>query len=280
MTTPPRLRPGTSPRDRRPGSPVGRRAGAAALAVAAGALLVGAGPATAGPSAEQAPLCGRYDAAPVDGGRYTVQNNRWGTEATQCVVPYDGGFRLERADGDVVTDGPPKSYPSIVAGCHWGRCSEAPGLPVRASDVGSARTTVRVQRSLGAWNVAYDLWFSSGPVAAGQADDAELMIWLDRRGGVQPLGAPVGHLEVEGAGWTVWRGRGEGAGTGWDVVTVVRDSPTSHADLALEPFVAEAVRLGALEPGSWLTSVQVGFEPWRAGAGLAVKGFSFEPSPS
>lgn len=278
MTTNPRPRP--SPGERRPGSHVGRRVGAAMLAVVAGALLVGAGPAAAGPSAEQAPLCGRYDAAPVDGGRYTVQNNRWGTDAAQCVVPYDGGFRLERADGGVATDGPPKSYPSIVAGCHWGRCSTAPGLPVRASAIGGARTSVAVQRSPGAWNVAYDLWFNSSPVAAGQADDAELMIWLDHRGGVQPLGAPVGRLDADGTTWTVWRGRARGSGTGWDVVTVVRDSPTSRADLALEPFVAEAVRLGALESGSWLTSVQVGFEPWRAGAGLAVRGFSFQPSPS
>ena len=259
-----------APRRRRPG----RAVGATVVTGLAAALLVGAGPALADPGTApgSATMCGQFDARPVDGGRYLVQNNRWGTDAEQCTTAYDGGFRIDRADGEAPAGGPPKSYPSVVAGCHWGRCSAAPGLPVRASEIGGARTRVAVQRSPGAWNVSYDLWFDTSPHPAGQNDDAELMVWLDHRGGVRPLGEPVGHLDAEGTGWTVWRGD-----PGWDVVTFVRDSPTSHADLALAPFVAEAVRRGALGPGSWLTSVQVGFEPWTGGAGLAVKGFSFEP---
>ena len=266
----------TTTRPRTGTARLGRRTGAPVVAALATTLLLGTTPAAgaAGASAPAAPLCGRYDAQSVDAGRYLVQNNRWGTDAAQCVVAHDGGFLLQRADGAAPAGGPPKSYPSIVAGCHWGRCSTAPGLPVRADRVGGARTGVTVQRSPGAWNVSYDLWFSSTPTSPGQADDAELMLWLDRRGGVRPLGEPVGHLDAGGTGWTVWRGD-----AGWDVVTFVRDSRTSHADLVLAPFVVEAVRLGALEPGSWLTSVQVGFEPWSAGAGLAVKGFWFEPDP-
>ncbi len=261
----------TRPRARRAATAGATLVAASLLALAAGAT----GPASAaGPAT---PLCGQFDAAPIDGGRYLVQNNRWGTGATQCVVPGDGGFLLERADGGVALDGPPKSYPSIVAGCHWGRCSTAPGLPVRARDVGGARTAASVQRSPGTWNVAYDLWFDSSPRPTGQNDDAELMIWLDHRGGVQPLGTPRGTVDVAGERWTVWQGD-----AGWDVVTFVRQARGSHADLPLAPFVDEAVRRGAVSHGSWLTSVQLGVEPWVGGAGLAVEDFSYDagaPAP-
>lgn len=247
-------------------------AGALVLALAAALLALGAGPATA---AQQ--LCGRFDATPVDGGRYTVQNNRWGTDATQCVTPRDGGFALERADGGVVSAGPPKSYPSIVAGCHWGRCSTAPGLPVRASDVGGARTAVSIDRAPGRWNAAYDIWFDSEARPGGQNDGTELMIWLDRGGDPAPIGSPRGSVRIAGASWTVWQGPMSGGGTSWDVISYVRDQPTTSVDLALEPFVDEAARRGALDLSSWMTSVQFGFEPWVGGAGLAASGFSFTP---
>ncbi len=245
-------------------------AGLLALAAAA------AGPASAddapGSAGSAAPLCGQFDAAPVDGGRYLVQNNRWGTGAEQCVTPRGGGFLLGRADGEVVLAGPPKSYPSIFAGCHWGRCSSAPGLPVTAGEVGAATTSATFQRSPGTWNVAYDLWFDSSPRPSGQNDDAELMIWLDHRGAVQPLGSPRGTVSLAGERWTVWQGE-----LGWDVVTFVREERWSRADLPLAPFVDEAVRRGALAPGSWLTSVQLGVEPWVGGAGMAVEDFSYDP---
>ena len=158
-------------------------------------------PPSRGRSAGREPArCGR------GGVRYLVQNNRWGTEATQCVSARDGGFSLERADGSVVAAGPPKSYPSVVAGCHWGRCSTTPGLPVRADRVGAARTTVSIDRAPGRWNAAYDVWFDSRPDPDGQNDTAELMIWIDRGGDPAPVGSPRGQLGFEpwvgGAGLT------------------------------------------------------------------------------
>ena len=248
-------------------------ASAATLALAAALLALGAGPASA-----DTQMCGRWDATAVDGGRYTVQNNRWGTDATQCTTARNGGFTLDSADGSVVAAGPPKSYPSIVAGCHWGRCSTAPGLPVRADQVGGARTAVSIDRAPGRWNAAYDIWFSSTPTAAGQADGTELMIWLDRGGDPAPIGSPNGRVSIGGASWTVWQGGASQGGTGWDVISYVREQGTTSADLALKPFVDEAVARGALDPSSFMTSVQFGFEPWEGGAGLAARGFSFTPT--
>ena len=246
---------------------------AAAVATATVVLLLASLLAPQAPTASaDGRVCGALDLVPVDGGRYTVQNNRFGVEAQQCVTARAGGFTLEVADGEIAPGGPPKSYPSIVAGCHWGRCSAAPGLPVRAADVGGARTAVSITRAPGSWNAAYDLWFNSSPTSDGQNDGTEIMVWIDASDAPAPVGRVVGTVDVAGASWAVWQGN-----IGWDVVSFVREQGATTVDLALAPFVGEAITRGATEPGDWLTSVQFGFEPWAGGAGLAVRGFSFEP---
>jgi hypothetical protein len=61
----------------------------------------------------------------------------------------------------------------------------------------------------GAWNAAYDLWFKTDP-APGPPDGAELMIWLDSRGGVRRGAVQSSwHLVTVEAGFEIWR-----AGTG------------------------------------------------------------------
>ena len=257
--------------DRRPTRPTPLRAAVVAAATLVLMLAFVLAPQTPTASAD-GQMCGALDVVPVDGGRYTVQNNRFGVEAQQCVSARAGGFTLDTADGQIAPGGPPKSYPSIVAGCHWGRCSSAPGLPVRAADVGGARTAVSITRAPGSWNAAYDLWFNSSPGSDGQNDGTEIMIWIDASDAPDPIGRVVGTVDVEGASWTVWQGD-----IGWDVVSFVREQGATTVDLALAPFVGEAITRGATEPGDWMTSVQFGFEPWSGGAGLAVRGFSFEP---
>ncbi len=217
-------------------------------------------------------LCGEVDAVAVSGGAYTVQNNRYGVPDGQCVTARDGGFTVDQADGAIEPGGAPKSYPSLVAGCHWGRCSDAPGLPVRASAVGDARTAVSITRAPGSWNAAYDLWFNSTPDPQGQNDGTELMIWIDGEDAPDPIGEVVGAVTIAGATWDVWQGD-----MGWRVISFVHRQGTTSVDLPLEPFVREAVERGATEPGWWLTSVQFGFEPWSGGAGLAADGFSWTP---
>ena len=239
----------------------------AVAGVVTAVLLALASPAPA--VAAEGGLCERFAAASSDGGRYTVQNNRWGTEARQCVTPTGDGFEVVAAEGQV-GPGAPKSYPSIVAGCHWGRCTTGSGLPLATSQLGGARTTVSIERAPGVWNAAYDLWLNTTASASGQNDDTEIMIWIDHQGFAQPIGDVVGRLDIAGASWTIWQGS-----SGWDVVTFVRDVGATSVDLPLAPFVKEAIERGATREGSYLTSVQFGFEPWAGGAGLAARGFSF-----
>lgn len=244
-----------------------------AVAAATLALVVGAALAPDAPTASaDGQTCGALDVSPVDGGRYNVQNNRFGTGEEQCVTARAGGFTVDAADGAIAPGGPPKSYPSIVAGCHWGRCTETPGLPVKASQVGGARTAVSITRAPGSWNAAYDLWFNSSPGSDGQNDGTEIMVWIDAQDAPDPIGSVVGTLTVDGAAWAVWQGN-----IGWDVVSFVREQGATSVELPLEPFVDEAIARGATEPDDWMTSVQFGFEPWSGGAGLAASGFSFQP---
>ena len=218
--------------------------------------------------AAEGELCERFAADATGGGRYTVQNNRWGTDAEQCVAPTGDGFEVVSAEGEV-GPGAPKSYPSIVAGCHWGRCTIGSGLPLATSQLGGARTAVSIERAPGVWNASYDLWLNTAPVAQGQNDDTEIMIWIDHQGFAQPIGSVVGQVTIAGASWTIWQGE-----SGWDVITFVRDAGARSVDLPLAPFVDEAIERGATQEGSYLTSVQFGFEPWEGGQGLAARDFS------
>ena len=239
----------------------------AALGVVTAVLLALVAPAPA--VAAEGALCERFAAGATGGGRYTVQNNRWGTDAEQCVVPTGDGFEVVSAEGDV-GPGAPKSYPSIVAGCHWGRCTTGSGLPLATSQLGGARTAVSIERAPGVWNAAYDLWLNTTASAQGQNDDTEIMIWIDHQGFAQPIGSVVGQVSIAGASWTIWQGA-----SGWDVITFVRDVGARSVDLPLAPFVDEAIERGATQEGSYLTSVQFGFEPWEGGQGLAARDFSF-----
>ena len=238
----------------------------AGLAVVTAVLLALLPPSSA--VAAEGGLCERFAAGATDGGRYTVQNNRWGTDARQCVAPSGDGFEVVAAEGQM-GPGAPKSYPSIVAGCHWGRCTNGSGLPLATSRLGGARTAVSIEAAPGVWNAAYDLWLNTTPSAQGQNDDTEIMIWIDHQGFAQPIGAVVGQVDIAGTSWTIWQGQ-----SGWDVITFVRDVGAASVDLPLAPFVAEAIERGATEEGSYLTSVQFGFEPWEGGQGLAARGFS------
>ena len=59
------------------------------------ALLVGAGVAVAPgvPAQADVSICDQYGSTTIQG-RYVVQNNRWGTSATQCINVTSTGFRI------------------------------------------------------------------------------------------------------------------------------------------------------------------------------------------
>ncbi|MEW9549905.1 cellulose binding domain-containing protein [Nonomuraea sp. NPDC050783] len=240
-------------------------------------LLIGALLATclfAAPAQAAPVLCDKYASTTVQNGRYVVINNVWGADTAQCIdVNQNGGFTITQAAHNKPTNGAPASYPAIYAGCHYATCSTGSNLPMQASSsaFGSLRTSVSMTYpGSGVWDAAYDIWFDPTPRTDGQNTGAEIMVWLNHTGSIQPVGSQVGTVNLAGGTWQVWYGN-----IGWNVISYVRTSPTSSIDFTINTFYADAISRGYAQRSWYLTSVQAGFEPWVGGAGLAVNSFSF-----
>ncbi|MEQ8145145.1 cellulose binding domain-containing protein [Streptomyces sp. OP7] len=228
------------------------------------ALLTATAPAQADTT-----VCEEFGSTVIQG-RYVVQNNRWGTSATQCVTATDNGFRLTQADGSVPTNGAPKSYPSVFNGCHYTNCSPGTALPARVSGISSAPSSISygyVDNAV--YNASYDIWLDPTPRTDG-VNRTEIMIWLNKVGPIQPIGSQVGTATVAGRTWQVWSG---GNGTN-DVLSFVAPSAISSWSFDVMDFVRATVARGLAGNDWYLTSIQAGFEPWQNGAGLSVNSFS------
>ena len=253
-----------------PARTVGARSQVGAPVSLAGAPATGA----PGSRASGAALCNSQRLA-VDGGVYTVQNNEWGSGAPECLgVGGSGGFTVTRSAIANSTSGAPGGYPSIYRGCHWGTCTPRSGLPVSVSRLlspGAVTTTwATAQPVTGAYDVAYDIWFNRAPSTSGQPDGAELMIWLNHNGPVQPFGSHVSTATISGRSYDVWFGKQAWNTISYSMVT----GTTSVRDLDIGQFAADALRRGYIQKSWYLIDVEAGFELWQGGAGLATNSFA------
>jgi chitodextrinase len=227
----------------------------------------------ASPAHADTVVCDKFGSTSIQGGKYIVQNNEWGSDLLQCITVTSTGFTISTANHNKATNGAPASYPSIYAGCHYANCSVGSGLPMQAtnSQFGSVRTSVSMSYvSTGQWDAAYDIWFDPTPRTDGQNTGAEIMVWLNHLGAPQPVGSRVGSVSLAGGTWDVWFGN-----IGWNVVSYVRTAATSSMDFLVSTFFNDAVNRGYAQRAWYLTSVQAGFEPWVGGQGLAVNTFSY-----
>ncbi|UWE11278.1 cellulose binding domain-containing protein [Actinacidiphila bryophytorum] len=236
-----------------------------ALGVAVGGLVA----LTAAPAAHaDTQICDQYGSTTIQG-RYVVQNNRWGTTATQCINVTSSGFQVTQADG-TATNGGPKSYPSVFYGCHYTNCSPGTNLPAQLSSISSAPTSVSFSYVGNAvYDAAYDIWLDPTAKKDG-VNKTEIMVWYNQTSPVQPVGSKVGSANVAGRTWDVWTGN-NGSN---DVISFVAPSAISSWSFDVKAFANETVSRGLAQSNWYLTSVQAGFEPWQNGAGLAVTSFS------
>ncbi|WP_320065034.1 GH12 family glycosyl hydrolase domain-containing protein [Micromonospora sp. RTGN7] len=243
------------------------RALAAAGLLAAGTLVgVALGGGTASADTQ---ICEQYGST-VIGGKYVVQNNRWGTSAQQCINATGTGFSITSQQGSAPTNGAPVSYPSIFVGCHYTNCSPGTNLPVQVSQISSAPSSISYNYVSGAtYNASYDIWLDPSPKRDG-VNQMEIMIWLNRQGSIQPIGSPVGSATVAGRTWEVWRGNNGGN----NVISYLAPSAIPSMSFNALDFINDTRNRGAITNSWYLTSIQAGFEPWQGGAGLAVNSFS------
>ncbi|HVT66776.1 MAG TPA: hypothetical protein VHF26_03430 [Trebonia sp.] len=261
---------------------------AGTFAIAAGCLACGGSPgggATSSPSSIAAPpgqnttMCQPYQTTTIDGGRYTLQDDEWGSSAAECVATSGGtDFTVTRSAIAKPAGGDPGSYPSLYAGCNFGACTKG-GLtanpPVLGDlDPGDVTTSLATTDPAGgAYDVSYDIWTNREPTASGAPDGTEVMVWLNRHGGVQPAGSQVASgVSIGGQAYDVWYS--PDAGNGPCVTYVMTPARSSVSGLDLTPLFADAAKRGYVQSSWYLIAVEAGFEIWQGGTGLAVKSFS------
>lgn len=245
------------------------RTRATSLVMIIAVVLTGAtGTAGAAPQDAGVEVCEKFGSTPVDGGRYEVQNNVWGSTDPQCVRAFTTGFEI--TEGDHHNDSGPASYPSIFSGCHYGTCTAGTQLPRRVSELGPVTSSwAFTPPPDGTWNVAYDIWYDPTARKDDTVTGTELMIWLADTGPA-PIGEQTGTATIDGTTWEVWRGE-----NGAQVISYVRTERVDKvADLDLSAFTADAVARGVVEKEWYLTSIQAGIEPWTGGAGFRTDDFS------
>ncbi|WP_433285704.1 GH12 family glycosyl hydrolase domain-containing protein [Micromonospora sp. CA-244673] len=242
------------------------RALAAAGLLAAGSIVAVA---LGGTASADTQICEQYGSTTI-GGKYVVQNNRWGTSAQQCINVTSTGFSITRQDGVGSTSGAPVSYPSVFVGCHYTNCSPGTNLPVQVKSISSAPASISYNYVSGAiYDAAYDIWLDPSPKRDG-VNQMEIMIWLNRQGPIQPIGSVVGNASIAGRTWEVWRGS-NGSN---NVISYVAPSPIASMSFDAMAFINDTRSRGAITADWYLTSIQAGFEPWQGGVGLAVNSFS------
>ena len=254
-----------------------RRRRTLGLVVAALTAIGGTAAFAAASQAATTTLC-NSQAASVSGGTYIVQNNEWGSSAAECITT-DGNADFTVANSSIsnATNGAPGGYPSIYQGCHWGNCS-AGGLsttPVQVSNLGTGKVTTSWSTTQpggsSAYDVAYDIWFNQTSTTSGQPNGAELMVWLNHNGPVQPFGSQVAtNVSVGGHTYNVWFGN-----QGWNTISYTMTSgATSVSNLDVGQLAADAMSRGYIQGSWWLIDIEAGFELWQGGAGLATNSFS------
>ncbi len=223
-------------------------------------------------------LSAKYGTIDVSGKEYVVQNNVWGADTAQVlsVNQKSGAFTVVTSDHNMPTDGVPASYASIFRGSHWGNVTANSGLPLEVDTISSVPSIWKISGiDSGAWDAAYDIWFDTAPSTQGQPDAAELMIWINHRGGIRPAGQKVATVSLDGSTWDLWT-----ADFAWKYIAYVRTGPSDSVKLNLKDFCDDAVARGLVRPAWYLIGVEAGFELWRGGAGLASKEFSVKPQGS
>jgi hypothetical protein len=184
-------------------------------------------------------------------------------------------FRVSKSGRNTI-QGRVMSFPYILRGCSWGVCSPQAKLPARVRKLRKPEASWRAKTNArGRWNASLELWFAKHNMRNGQANRAELMIWLDTRN------LPKSSFRVVRLDHTRWylaHWVASGQGKTWNYIQFRRVHPVRGVNhLKLWPFIQEAEHLGWVKPTDWMLNIEAGFEVWTGGKGLGTKSFWAQP---
>lgn len=233
------------------------------------------------PASAVTTLCGAYDAAETGNGTYVVQNDVWNPLAgSQCVSVDTDGFTVTTATHSLPAAGNPASYPDVYGGCSYGWCAPwDTSLPLSTStplfaQLESVTAFTVPTNSADIWDESFDIWFDPTARTDGRNTGLELMVWLDRNGGVRPGGIELasGGVFIDGVEFEVWYD----SSTSPSMLSYVATVPVTAATIRVDGFYTDAVARGLASRSWYVTSVQNGFELWTGGVGAAVTSFAVD----
>jgi cellulose 1,4-beta-cellobiosidase len=167
-----------------------------------------------------------------------------------------------------------RAFPDFLYGCSWGICSPHRTLPVKVSHDGDPVTSVDTAGNpRGAYDAAYDIWFSKGYALNGQAHGAEIMIWLRSTFGGDYGRWPL--VRVDGALYRFLTWRAHNRHGSWNYMQFRKVSQVSSLHgIHVNDFIKVAERHGLINPDWYLQNITAGFEMVSGGKGLQMSGFS------
>ena len=198
--------------------------------------------------------------------KYYLYNNLWGADTgtgSQCLwatslddthLAWETEWRWLGRDDTI------KSYAAVVLGWHGGWRAAQTGLPLQLSGARRIRTSWRFnleQQAGGKSNVAYDIWFSDNPQQDNEHPTKEVMIWLFRTDGVEPIGVKRTETVIAEVTWELWEGLHPELG--WPVYSFVRIANTSATSLDLMEFFRFLYAYG-LSDADYLLGIEAGPE--------------------
>lgn len=213
------------------------------------------------------------------GRAYQIRDGYWRGGGRMCITNRRGHANF------TVTNPPSRdargrvvAFPNIFRGCLWKFCSPNARIPARVSTLGPLVSTLHTVGGVrGSWNAAYEMWFGKRRMVTGQADGAELMVWINRHGSCCVLQHHARKVRIDGRlfWFTHWRSHNFRWDVSWNYIQFRLVHPrTKVDDLRLAPFIHRSVRSGLIRRRWWLENVGAGFEIWHGGRGLAVKRFA------
>lgn len=216
-------------------------------------------------------------------GTDVVIRDDWWSRWPVC-IENDGGSATFEVIRDEIPAGNPgvEAFPYAFIGCSYGICSPRTTLPARVTAVRAPVATFRTAGDpRGGWNAAYDIWFTRHRETTGQADGAELMVWLRAPGWDDSRKiVRVGGVRYFLAHWTEPAGHAGPGTPGWQYIQFkfVR-ARYGVSGLRLAPLIRYCERAGWIRRSWWLENIEAGFEIRWGGRGLAETAFTARPLP-
>jgi hypothetical protein len=224
------------------------------------------------------------DEALINSGDYRVENNTWGkgnlSGWSQCVgigPETDGAIAAHWTWDWLNSSYNVKGYPEIIFGQKPGGTTTTKALPIRLSNIGLLTVSYDVTSNYsGSGNVAFDIWLTDtlNPNTFGAPPIThEIMVWLDRQGGLGPGGNFKERVSISGSTYAVfvapkW-------GEGWEYVAFIsQESRLGTGSLDLGSLLAYMQERNLTTGTEYLASIEFGNEVATGSGETIVKSYS------